>query len=42
MNKTGQDKNSIMAYHKSFVAECTTGEMTKSQFLKLTKVDHNP
>ena len=39
MNKTGQDKNSIMNYHKSFVAECPTGEMSKSQFVKLTKVD---
>ena len=38
MSKTGQDKNSIMAYHKNFVAECPAGEMTKSQFVKLTKV----
>ena len=42
MNKTGQDKSSILAYHKSFVAECPTGEMSKSQFVKLTKVGHNP
>ena len=42
MGKTGQDKASIMTYHKSFVAECPSGEMTKSQFVKLTKVDHHP
>ena len=41
MTKTGQDKSSIMAYHKNFVAECPTGEMTKSQFVKLTKVGHH-
>ena len=40
MSKTGQDKNSILAYHKNFVAECPTGQMTKTQFVKLTKVNH--
>ena len=42
MTKTGQDKASILAYHKNFVAECPTGEMTKAQFVKLTKVVNDP
>ena len=41
MKKTGQDKSSIMNYHKAFIAECPNGEMTKKQFVKLTKVINN-
>lgn len=38
MEKTGQEKSTIMNFYKAFEAECPNGEMTKKQFVKMTKV----
>ena len=38
VKKTGQSREHIMATYKLFTAECGGGEMSRTQFIKLSKV----
>ena len=41
VKKTGQSREHILATYKLFTAECGGGEMSRTQFIKLSKVQEH-